>query len=93
MAATGSRRLMAFHQPFLNRVAGHFPDADLLLGKGVVPLRQVLEHEGRVDHREEERDEEDRAVQREEAHAGGPDRDELAFYFVGLDGLLSKKRP
>jgi D-serine deaminase-like pyridoxal phosphate-dependent protein len=28
-----SRALMVFHQPFLNVVAEHFPDADVLLGK------------------------------------------------------------
>ena len=31
--ASGSQRLMVFHQPFLNRVAAHFPQADVLLGK------------------------------------------------------------
>lgn len=33
LRATGSRRLMAFHQPFLNAEAESFPDADILLGK------------------------------------------------------------
>tara|TARA_R110002049_G_scaffold76469_9_gene196435 strand:- start:1009 stop:2277 length:1269 start_codon:yes stop_codon:yes gene_type:complete len=33
MAATGSQRLMLFHQPFVNRVAERFPLADVLLGK------------------------------------------------------------
>lgn len=33
MAATGTRRLMLFHQPFINRVAADLPDADVLLGK------------------------------------------------------------
>ncbi len=31
--ATGSRRLMVFHQDFLQRIAAARPDADLLLGK------------------------------------------------------------
>src|SRR5690606_6642876 len=31
--ATGSNRLMAFHQPFLNLVAARMSDAKLLLGK------------------------------------------------------------
>ena len=30
---SGSRRLMLFHQPFINLVARRFPDADVLLGK------------------------------------------------------------
>lgn len=29
----GTRRLMSFHQPFLNLDAQHWPDADILLGK------------------------------------------------------------
>jgi D-serine deaminase-like pyridoxal phosphate-dependent protein len=33
MQVTGSNRLMCFHQPFLNRVAMRFPQADILLGK------------------------------------------------------------
>jgi len=33
MEAAGSQRLMVFHQPFLNQVAAHFPQADILLGK------------------------------------------------------------
>jgi D-serine deaminase-like pyridoxal phosphate-dependent protein len=33
MQVTGSNRLMLFHQPFINRVATHFPRADILLGK------------------------------------------------------------
>lgn len=33
MARTGTRRLMVFHQPFLNQVASALPDADVLLGK------------------------------------------------------------
>ena len=30
---SGSRRLMLFHQPFINLAARRFPDADILLGK------------------------------------------------------------
>jgi len=33
MAKTGTRRLMLFHQPFLNQIARTIPDADILLGK------------------------------------------------------------
>jgi D-serine deaminase-like pyridoxal phosphate-dependent protein len=33
MEHSGSNRLMAFHQPFLNLVADRFPNADVLLGK------------------------------------------------------------
>lgn len=33
MAASDTRRLMVFHQPFLNAIAAARPDADLLLGK------------------------------------------------------------
>lgn len=33
MRASGSRRLMLFHQPFINEVAAAVPDADILLGK------------------------------------------------------------
>jgi D-serine deaminase-like pyridoxal phosphate-dependent protein len=33
MAASGSDRLMLFHQPFINQVAARFPRADILLGK------------------------------------------------------------
>ncbi len=33
MQASGSRRLMLFHQPFINQVAVKFPDTDILLGK------------------------------------------------------------
>lgn len=33
MAKTGTRRLMLFHQPFLNQIASSIPDADILLGK------------------------------------------------------------
>lgn len=37
----GTRRLMSFHQPFLNHDAERFPDADLLLGKPL-PVRSAL---------------------------------------------------
>lgn len=33
MQASGSKRLMLFHQPFINQVAARFPGADVLLGK------------------------------------------------------------
>ncbi len=33
MQASGSNRLMLFHQPFINKVAERFPQADILLGK------------------------------------------------------------
>ena len=33
MEASGSNRLMLFHQPFVNQVAINFPEADILLGK------------------------------------------------------------
>lgn len=33
MQRTGSKRLMAFHQPFLNQLVQTIPDADVLLGK------------------------------------------------------------
>lgn len=33
MQRNGTNRLMVFHQPFLNRVATDFPEADILLGK------------------------------------------------------------
>jgi D-serine deaminase-like pyridoxal phosphate-dependent protein len=33
MNASGSNRLMLFHQPFVNQVAANFPAADVLLGK------------------------------------------------------------
>lgn len=33
MAATGTKRLMSFHQPFLNQIARELPDSDVLLGK------------------------------------------------------------
>lgn len=40
MRRSGSRRLMSFHQPFLNHDAAMFPDADILLGKPL-PVRSV----------------------------------------------------
>jgi D-serine deaminase-like pyridoxal phosphate-dependent protein len=33
MRASGSNRLMLFHQPFINQVAARYPDTDILLGK------------------------------------------------------------
>lgn len=33
MQASGSNRLMLFHQPFINQVAERYPSADILLGK------------------------------------------------------------
>ena len=33
MQASGSNRLMLFHQPFINQVANRYPQADVLLGK------------------------------------------------------------
>ena len=33
MEASGSNRLMLFHQPFINQVAARYPQADILLGK------------------------------------------------------------
>ncbi len=33
MARAGTERLMVFHQPFLNQIARHIPQADVLLGK------------------------------------------------------------
>jgi D-serine deaminase-like pyridoxal phosphate-dependent protein len=33
MEASGSNRLMLFHQPFVNQVAARYPQADILLGK------------------------------------------------------------
>jgi len=33
MAAADTRRLMLFHQPFINKVAAQVPEADVLLGK------------------------------------------------------------
>jgi D-serine deaminase-like pyridoxal phosphate-dependent protein len=38
MKASGSNRLMAFHQPFLSEEAKRFPQADILLGKPM-PVR------------------------------------------------------
>ncbi|MDB5977978.1 MAG: hypothetical protein JWR07_4738 [Nevskia sp.] len=49
---SGSRRLMSFHQPFLNDDAVLFPDADLLLGKPL-PVRSAEQfyknHKGSFD--------------------------------------------
>lgn len=48
----GTRRLMSFHQPFLNHDAVAFPDADILLGKPL-PVRSAelfyREHKGAFD--------------------------------------------
>lgn len=33
MARSGTNKLMLFHQPFINHIAEHFPDSDVLLGK------------------------------------------------------------
>ncbi|MEZ5503263.1 MAG: DSD1 family PLP-dependent enzyme [Halioglobus sp.] len=41
MQASGSNRLMLFHQPFINHVAARFPSADVLLGK---PMPVVAAH-------------------------------------------------
>lgn len=41
MQASGSRRVMLFHQPFINQVAKRFPQADILLGK---PMPVVAAH-------------------------------------------------
>jgi len=41
MEASGSNRLMLFHQPFINQVAAQFPGADILLGK---PMPVVAAH-------------------------------------------------
>ncbi|MGH8518169.1 MAG: DSD1 family PLP-dependent enzyme, partial [Panacagrimonas sp.] len=40
MRRAASRRLMSFHQPFLNQDAVRFPDADILLGKPL-PVRSA----------------------------------------------------
>ena len=48
----GTKRLMAFHQPFLNQHAQRWPDADILLGKPM-PVRAAArfyhEHSGEFD--------------------------------------------
>jgi D-serine deaminase-like pyridoxal phosphate-dependent protein len=48
----GTRKLMSFHQPFLNHDARLFPDADILLGKPL-PVRSALlfyqQHRGTFD--------------------------------------------
>ena len=41
MEASGSNRLMLFHQPFINQAAKRFPRADILLGK---PMPVVAAH-------------------------------------------------
>lgn len=49
---TGSTRLMAFHQPFLNAEAQAFPDSDILLGKPMpagAAARFYDHHKGRFD--------------------------------------------
>ena len=52
MAKAGTRRLMSFHQPFLNQDARRWPDADVLLGKPL-PVRSAQrfyqEHSGAFD--------------------------------------------
>lgn len=51
-AKSGSKRLMSFHQPFLNHDARQMPDADLLLGKPL-PVRSAerfyAQHRGPFD--------------------------------------------
>ena len=49
---TNSKRLMVFHQPFLNQIATALPDADLLLGKPMpvaAAQRYYQLHQGRFD--------------------------------------------
>lgn len=52
MRKAGTRRLMSFHQPFLNQDAVRFPDADILLGKPL-PVRSAAlfyaQHRGAFD--------------------------------------------
>lgn len=48
----GTRRLMSFHQPFLNLDAQHWPDADILLGKPMpvaMAERFYQAHQGEFD--------------------------------------------
>ena len=45
MRASNSRRLMLFHQPFINQVAARVPDADILLGKPM-PVRAAASFYG-----------------------------------------------
>lgn len=48
----GSRRLMSFHQPFLNLDVQHWPDADILLGKPMpvaMAERFYRQHSGAFD--------------------------------------------
>ena len=52
MQRSGSRRLMAFHQPFLNQFAASHPDSDLLLGKPMpveAAARFYRQHRGAFD--------------------------------------------
>ncbi|QCF27193.1 alanine racemase [Hydrocarboniclastica marina] len=51
---TAARRLMSFHQPFLNQDAGLWPDADILLGKPMpvaMAERFYQKHRGAFDPR------------------------------------------
>lgn len=50
MTHTGTTRLMAFHQPFLNALARELPQSDLLLGKPM-PVRAVETFYNRLDRR------------------------------------------
>lgn len=52
MKASGTNRLMSFHQPFLNQDAQRFPRADILLGKplpAASAARFYREHRGAFD--------------------------------------------
>lgn len=52
MRQSGTRRLMAFHRPFLNAEAQAFPDSDLLLGKPMpvaAAARFYEQHQGAFD--------------------------------------------
>lgn len=49
---TNTRRLMSFHQPFLNHDAAYMPDADILLGKPLPARSAALfyeQHKGEFD--------------------------------------------
>lgn len=50
MERASTRRLMLFHQPFINRVASEIPDADVLLGKPmpVAAARQFYDNLGQT---------------------------------------------
>lgn len=50
LAATGTQRLMSFHQPFLNALAHELPQSDLLLGKPM-PVRAAETFYRRLDLR------------------------------------------